>query len=135
INLLSNAIKYNRPGGSVVVDYASSTPGRIRICVRDTGEGLTPDKLTQLFQPFNRLGKEAGIEEGTGIGLMVSKQLVELMKGSIGVESTVGTGSAFWIELNLTVEPQTAAAATGPAAVVPAQVQAGAPSRTLLYVE
>jgi signal transduction histidine kinase len=90
INLLSNAVKYNKVGGSVVVSYTASTAGRIRICVSDTGEGLTPDELKQLFQPFNRLGKESGIEEGTGIGLMVSKQLVELMKGRIGVESTIG---------------------------------------------
>src|ERR1019366_2353419 len=75
-NLLSNAIKYNKVGGTVVVDYTASTPGRIRICIKDTGEGLSPDKLTQLFQPFNRLGKETGIEEGTGIGLVVSKRLI-----------------------------------------------------------
>ena len=75
---------------------------RIRISVRDTGAGLTPEKLAQLFQPFNRLGKEASAEEGTGIGLVVTKRLVELMGGAIGVESTVGVGSVFWIELNLT---------------------------------
>jgi CheY-like chemotaxis protein len=134
INLLSNAIKYNKVGGTVVVDCIASTSGRIRICVKDTGEGVTPDKLTQLFQPFNRLGKEAGIEEGTGIGLMVSKRLVELMKGEIGVESTVGVGSVFWIELNLTAEPQPAAAAE-PTAVGQAEAQADAHLRTLLYVE
>jgi len=117
------------------VDCIASTPGRIRICVKDTGEGLTPDKLTQLFQPFNRLGKEAGIEEGTGIGLMVSKQLVELMGGLIGVESTVGKGSVFWIELNLTGEPQPAAAAPERTAVAQAQVHADGRLRTLLYVE
>jgi len=135
INLLSNAVKYNKQGGAVVVDCTASTPGRIRICVKDTGEGLTPDKLTQLFQPFNRLGKEAGIEEGTGIGLMVSKRLVELMKGEIGVESTVGKGSVFWIELNLTAEPGPAAAAAKTKSVAQAQVQADAQLRTLLYVE
>jgi len=135
INLLSNAVKYNKVGGSVVVDYAASTLGRIRICVSDTGEGLTPVELTQLFQPFNRLGKESGIEEGTGIGLMVSKQLVELMKGSIGVESTVGVGSVFWIELNLTAEPRSGAAPAEPAPVAQAQARAAAQSRTLLYVE
>ena len=135
INLLSNAIKYNKIGGSVVVDYDASIPGRIRICVRDTGEGLTPEKLAQLFQPFNRLGKEAGIEEGTGIGLMVSKRLIELMKGEIGVESTVGVGSMFWFELNLTTEPQCAAGAAQPRAVAQAPVPAGVQLRTLLYVE
>jgi signal transduction histidine kinase len=90
INLLSNAIKYNNVGGTVVVDCVASTPGRIRICVKDTGEGLTPDQMTQLFQPFNRLGQEANGEEGTGIGLVVCKRLIELMGGVIGAESTVG---------------------------------------------
>jgi CheY-like chemotaxis protein len=135
INLLSNAIKYNKVGGAVVVDCIASTPGRIRICVKDTGEGLTPEKLAQLFQPFNRLGKETGAEEGTGIGLVVCKRLVELMGGAIGVESTAGVGSVFWIELNLTAEPQVAAGAAEPTAVAQAQVQAVARLRTLLYVE
>ncbi|MDP2916252.1 MAG: PAS domain S-box protein [Candidatus Aminicenantes bacterium] len=135
INLLSNAIKYNKVGGTVVVDCIASTPGRIRICVKDTGEGLTPDKLMQLFQPFNRLGQEANAEEGTGIGLVVCKRLIELMGGVIGVESTVGKGSVFWIELNLTAERQPAAGAAEPTAVAQAQVQHGAPRRTLLYVE
>ncbi len=133
INLLSNAIKYNRVNGSVVVDYMASTQGRIRICVSDTGEGLTPDKLAQLFQPFNRLGQEASIEEGTGIGLMVSKRLIELMKGEIGVQSTVGVGSVFWIDLNLTTQPRSAA--SEPTAVGQVRTPTGAQSHTLLYVE
>jgi len=133
INLLSNAIKYNKVGGTVVVDCIASTPGRVRISVKDTGEGLAPDKLTQLFQPFNRLGKETGIEEGTGIGLMVSKRLVELMQGEIGVESTVGVGSVFWIELNLTAAPHPTAAELTAAAQ--AQIHADGRLRTLLYVE
>ena len=107
INLLSNAIKYNKADGAVVVSCMVGTPGRIRISVEDTGDGLTPDQLAQLFQPFNRLGKETGPEEGTGIGLVVSKRIVELMQGAIGVESIVGKGSVFWIELNLAAEPQT----------------------------
>jgi signal transduction histidine kinase/CheY-like chemotaxis protein len=135
INLLSNAIKYNKLGGTVVVHCIESTPGRIRICVEDTGEGLTPDKLTQLFQPFNRLGQEANAEQGTGIGLVMCKRLIELMGGVIGVESTVGKGSVFWIELNLTAEPQVVASTPQPASVAQAQVQAGTPLRTLLYVE
>ena len=135
INLLSNAIKYNKVGGTVVVHYVAKTPGRIRICVTDSGEGLTPEKLTQLFQPFNRLGQEANVEEGTGIGLVVCKRLIELMGGVIGAESTVGKGSVFWIEVSLTAEPQPAAGATEPPAVAQAQVQTDAQLRTLLYVE
>ena len=132
INLLSNAIKYNKKNGTVTVRFTVSTPGRIRIGIEDTGEGLPPEKLAQLFQPFNRLGKEGGAEEGTGIGLVVSKRLVELMGGVIGVESTVGKGSVFWIELNLTAAPQAAAELT---VLAPAPIQANAPVRTLLYVE
>jgi signal transduction histidine kinase/AmiR/NasT family two-component response regulator len=135
INLLSNAIKYNKVGGTVVVDCITSTPERIRICVEDTGEGLAADKLMQLFQPFNRLGQEANAEEGTGIGLVVCKRLIELMGGVIGVESTVGKGSVFWIELNVTAQPQPSAGAAEPTAVAQAQVQADAQLRTLLYVE
>jgi PAS domain S-box-containing protein len=135
INLLSNAIKYNTLGGSVVVDCIASTPGRIRIRVEDTGEGLTQEQLAQLFQPFNRLGQEASTEEGTGIGLVVTKRLVELMGGVIGVESTVGKGSVFWIELNLTAEPQTAVGIAESTAIDAAKVQTGAPLHTLLYVE
>jgi signal transduction histidine kinase/AmiR/NasT family two-component response regulator len=134
LNLLSNAVKYNKAGGTVVVECIVSTPGRIRVCIKDTGEGLSADKMAQLFQPFNRLGKEAGVEEGTGIGLMVSKRLVELMGGEIGVESTLGAGSVFWIELNLTAEQRPAAAAE-PAALAQAKVDANGRTRTLLYVE
>ena len=135
INLLSNAVKYNKAGGAVVVECVMSSAGRIRISVRDTGEGLSPDELKQLFQPFNRLGKEAGIEEGTGIGLMVSKRLVELMHGEIGVESTIGVGSVFWIDLNLAAEPQHVVASVKLDAGDQAQVDGDSPLRTLLYVE
>jgi PAS domain S-box-containing protein len=135
INLLSNAIKYNQPNGTVVVEYTRSTPDRIRISVRDSGAGLPPDMLAQLFQPFNRLGQERSTEEGTGIGLVMSKRLVELMGGSIGVESTVGLGSVFWFELNSTTEPQLEADAIGPTATEIATIQNGERRRTLLYVE
>ena len=102
VNLLSNAIKYNKPSGSVNVSYIKKNNQRIRICVQDTGEGLTAENMAQLFQPFNRLGKESSKEEGAGIGLVVSKRIVELMGGTIGVESTVGKGSVFWVEFDLT---------------------------------
>jgi CheY-like chemotaxis protein len=135
INLLSNAIKYNKVGGSVVVDRLTSSPGRIRICVKDSGEGLSADKMTQLFQPFNRLGQEASGEEGTGIGLVTTKRLIELMGGSIGAESTVGTGSVFWIELNLSTARQPAHGTAISSTAAHAPIQTGAPLRTLLYVE
>jgi len=135
INLLSNAIKYNRARGAVEVTCSATTEKRIRISVHDTGEGLSPDKRAQLFQPFNRLGQEASAEEGTGIGLVVSKQLVELMGGEIGVESSVGTGSMFWFELNLAAAPQPVIGAAEPIAPHQAHVQHGAVQRTLLYVE
>src|SRR5947207_4773191 len=100
INLLFNAVKYNRPQGTVTVECGPGLlPGSLRISVGDTGAGLRPEQIAQLFQPFNRLGKESGAEEGTGIGLVVTKRLVELMGGTIGAESTVGVGSVFWVEL------------------------------------
>jgi CheY-like chemotaxis protein/two-component sensor histidine kinase len=135
INLLSNAIKYNRKDGTVVVDWIAHSRERIRICVKDTGAGLSSEKLAKLFQPFNRLGQEMNGEEGTGIGLVVCKRLIELMGGVIGVESTVGKGSVFWIELNLTAEPQAAAGIAKHAAVAQTQVQSTTHLHTLLYVE
>jgi len=135
INLLSNAIKYNKEEGTVVVDCTTSTPGLTRISVKDTGVGLSPEKLAQLFQPFNRLGQEAGGVAGTGIGLVVTKRLAELMGGALGVESTAGVGSVFWCELiscaapQLVVEGGEAATFDGP------PVPAGARPHTLLYVE
>ena len=134
INLLSNAIKYNTAQGTVVVDYTVSAPDRIRISIKDTGAGLPPEKLAQLFQPFNRLGQEAEGEEGTGIGLVVTKRLVELMGGAIGVDSTVGAGSVFWIELISAAAPQFVDEG-GEAADSRPHLPHGARLRTLLCVE
>jgi PAS domain S-box-containing protein len=106
INLLSNAIKYNRANGNVAMTCTLQSPTRVRISVKDTGSGLSPEKLAQLFQPFNRLGAERNDAEGTGIGLVMTKRLVELMGGSIGVTSTVGHGSEFWVELLRSTEAQ-----------------------------
>ena len=102
VNLLSNALKYNKANGAVLVSYLKKSSQRVRICIEDTGEGITADNMAQLFQPFNRLGKESSKEEGTGIGLVVSKRIVELMGGEIGVESVIGKGSVFWVEFDLT---------------------------------
>jgi signal transduction histidine kinase/AmiR/NasT family two-component response regulator len=135
INLLTNAIKYNKSGGAVLVSCVVSVQGRTRISVQDNGEGLSTDQLMQLFQPFNRLGQETSVEEGTGIGLVVCKRLIELMGGAIGVESTVGQGSVFWLELNLTDERTLVADTVEPAVVPPVPVQANALLRSVLYVE
>jgi signal transduction histidine kinase/CheY-like chemotaxis protein len=135
INLLFNAIKYNRPGGTVELVCTQLPDERTRISVRDTGAGLAPETLAQLFQPFNRLGRESGTEEGTGIGLVVTKRLVELMHGTIGVDSTVGVGSAFWIEMDLAPSPQFAPQDATVAKRARQAIPQGTPQRTILYVE
>jgi PAS domain S-box-containing protein len=134
INLLSNAIKYNKPNGTVVVRCETIDTTGIRICVEDTGTGLTPLQVTQLFQPFNRLGQESGAVEGTGIGLVMTKRLVELMGGKIGVETRQGHGCLFWVEMNLSAAP---ALADSIATMVTAPLLAVARANesTLLYVE
>ncbi len=135
INLLSNAIKYNQDNGQVTVDYTAMSSDRIRISFKDTGAGLTPDKKAQLFQPFNRLGQEAGSVAGTGIGLVVTKQLVELMGGFLGVDSTVGEGSAFWFELRSTPTPELKPVSPELAMTKTAIRPIDAPQKTLLYIE
>jgi len=135
INLLSNAIKYNRLGGRVDVTCTAHMPQGLRISVQDTGNGLTDANIAQLYQPFNRLGKQDSEEEGTGIGLVVSKRLMEQMGGNIGVASTVGVGSVFWIELALTVAPQFYDELTDIPLLTASNPVAGGQVRSLLYVE
>jgi signal transduction histidine kinase len=135
INLLTNAIKYNCTHGLIEVKCTENTPGRILVSVRDTGAGLRPEQVEQLFQAFNRLGQEAGEEEGTGIGLVVAKRLVELMGGIIGVESTIGMGSIFWFELNSAEEPYLALEENSTTAVDRRYVPCGSRLHTVLYVE
>jgi PAS domain S-box-containing protein len=135
INLLSNAIKYNKAGGTVDVDCIVCAPGRVRIRVKDSGDGLSPADIAQLFQPFKRLGPAATTEEGTGIGLVVCKRLVEGMGGVIGVDSAVGQGSMFWVELDLTAGPRPAADAVVGAEAAALQGHGQGRVRTLLYVE
>ena len=135
INLLSNAIKYNSPRGTVAVACKVLTPEQIRICVEDTGAGLSTEKIEQLFQPFNRLGQEAATEQGTGIGLVMTKRLVELMGGLIGVESNIGKGSMFWLELNVTSENKLYVGSLDVAPDTAHTLEAGSQTATLLYVE
>lgn len=136
LNLLSNAIKYNCEHGTIEVACSAKTTGQLRITVKDSGAGLHPEMLGQLFQPFNRLGQESGNEEGTGIGLVVTQQLVELMGGKIGVDSTVGMGCEFWIELNQNVTPQLELTAenANQRELVP-KIQKNTALHTVLYVE
>ncbi len=98
LNLLSNAIKYNVEGGSVCLKFLQKENTVMRICIIDTGKGISEELLQKIFQPFNRLDAACNIE-GTGIGLSISKQLVEMMNGKIGVTSKINEGSNFWIEL------------------------------------
>lgn len=99
LNLLSNAVKYNSPYGSVFVDFDFPENKRVRISVRDTGNGIPDDKREMLFRPFERFDPKSDRIEGAGIGLAISKQIIELMDGSIGCESSAGEGSVFFIEL------------------------------------
>ena len=108
LNLMSNAVKYSRDGGHVLLHYEEDTHGRLRLGVTDTGPGITPADQSRIFEPFSRLQKDSHVE-GTGIGLTVSKQLVELMGGELTLDSRPGEGSTFWIDLNcVESEPLTA---------------------------
>jgi len=132
LNLLSNAIKYNHAGGRVSVTCRQAQPVGWRLSVIDTGAGIGPEGLERLFMPFERLAADQSPVEGTGLGLALAKRLTELMAGSIGVESTVGLGSTFWIELPAAesqLEHMRHAAGTGPLPNLPAG------ARSILYIE
>ena len=111
INFLSNAVKYNRPSGRVLVDARRGADGRILLRVEDTGFGIEPSRMKELFLPFNRLGAEKTGVEGAGIGLALTRRLAELMGGSVGAESELGQGSRFWVEMAACDAPPRAATA------------------------
>lgn len=152
LNLLSNAIKYNRPGGTVTLSCIETAPHNIakgagtefrnrtghhstslRLAVRDTGKGIAAENLRRLFSPFDRLGAEQTSVEGTGLGLALSKRLVEAMGGTMGVESVLGEGSVFWVELSGAQGPDDLQKRLEEEAVC--GVQASEPAQTILYIE
>ncbi len=134
LNLLSNAVKYNRDGGSVRVTTTRDDHGIARIEVADTGIGIADEDLVRAFAAFERLGAEATEVEGTGLGLALTRRLVEAMGGSIGVDSEVGRGTTFWLDLSVVSAPEVASRASKVARPAPpASVRTDA--RTVLYVE
>ncbi len=135
LNLLSNAVKYNHPGGTVSLSYGETPEGRLRISVRDTGPGIPPEQMERLFIPFDRLGAEQTGVEGTGLGLTLSKRLVELMDGTLGVDSTVGQGSTFWVEMALAESSVARLDQDLKNVLAPAASPASKETRTVLYIE
>jgi PAS domain S-box-containing protein len=137
LNLLSNAIKYNHSGGTVelLARAAAGTDGApfLALGVRDTGPGIPADRLGELFVAFSRLGAERSGVEGTGLGLALSRKLVELMGGRLRVESIVGDGSTFWVELPVTESPRRRLPTAG--TELPRPERGERPPRTILYVE
>jgi PAS domain S-box-containing protein len=134
MNFASNAIKYNRPSGTVTFTVSTLGPTRLRVTVRDTGTGIPMDKQDKLFQPFQRAGQETGPIEGTGIGLVITKRLAELMHGDVGFRSTFGEGSEFWIDIPT---HESGARSVAPAAESGSGSSAlsGGARKVILYVE
>ncbi|TBU99264.1 hybrid sensor histidine kinase/response regulator [Stutzerimonas kirkiae] len=134
LNLLSNAIKYNREGGEVRLEL-EHVGQWLNFAVVDTGEGIGAERLGELFQPFNRLGAERGVVEGTGIGLIITRKLIEAMGGRIGVRSEPGRGSRFWIELPLSLSRQPLEQAMAAAKASPLAEMVGQGRHYILYID
>jgi PAS domain S-box-containing protein len=136
LNLLSNAVKYNRTGGSVTLDWQQIESDELRIMVTDTGSGMSPEQLTHLFEPFNRLGREGENVEGTGIGLVITQRLMQMMGGSVGVKSEPGAGSTFWVDLPLSnMQFRVLPAPPQNALVADKSTEQRAGQQTILYIE
>jgi CheY-like chemotaxis protein len=133
LNLLSNAVKYTAMHGNVTLSFSKSDNGMMRIQVRDTGAGIPVEKLARLFTPFDRLGAEQSTVEGTGLGLALCQRLLSAMHGSLGVNSTPGIGSTFWLELPHADSPFQTLATQKPAPVV--EDVAPEDARRILYIE
>jgi PAS domain S-box-containing protein len=134
LNLLTNAVKYNRADGLVQITCEPGESGQNRIAIRDTGNGMDEGELARLFTPFERLAAEQSGVEGTGLGLALSRRLVEAMNGSMGVESTKGMGSTFWLDLPASGSAIDLVEVLPPEAVGPV-VEAAGPTKTVLYIE
>jgi signal transduction histidine kinase/CheY-like chemotaxis protein len=135
LNLLSNAIKYNRPGGSVTLSCQPVSATRVRINVRDTGPGISAEQLGLLFVPFERLGADRTAVEGVGIGLALSRELARAMDGVLDVESVVGQGSTFWVELALVEGPVERYERLNGAPAAPPPPTPQEPRHVVLYIE
>jgi PAS domain S-box-containing protein len=133
MNFGSNAIKYNRPGGHVTLHVATPTADHVRVLVEDDGLGIPADKQDKLFQPFQRAGQETGPIEGTGIGLVITKRLAELMGGAVGFQSVAGQGSTFWVDVPALAPGAANEAAKAKEASAPRIAPTG--RRLILYVE
>jgi CheY-like chemotaxis protein len=132
LNLVGNAVKYSYDGGSIIVTCQQMPSNQWRISIMDTGPGIAQENLTRLFRPFERLDAGASYVEGTGLGLVVAKRLIELMQGHIGVESRLGRGSTFWIELPIAERPVENLERTGGTKELP---PLSVNAQTILYVE
>ena len=135
LNLISNAIKYNAPRGRIVISFAAPGPGRLRFVITDTGAGIAPGDLGRMFDPFVRLEADAGREPGTGLGLAVSRSMVEAMGGTIGVTSAPGAGTSFHVDLATTAPPPSGTTDDVPAVDDAAAARAAAPRATILCIE
>jgi len=134
MNFGSNALKYNRPGGTAGIRVSVPEAGRVRVLVADTGVGIPADKHDKLFQPFQRAGQETGPIEGTGIGLVITKRLAELMGGKVGFRSTPGVGSEFWVDLEVRAKGTTPLP-PGPAPAQKRTALGGEERKVVVYVE